>query len=118
MTTQPTPRPWQQHSGAVYDSSGTVLLASMNRSDRASPYEGGDKRPNPIYPVERDANAALICRAVNSHDVLVEALKSAIWDIEKELCAASDSLDHPTFKAKAKNVKRYKAILKLAEVQP
>ena len=113
MNNQPTPRPWQQHSGAVYDSSGTVLLASMNRSDRASPYECGDKRPNPIYPVERDANAALICRAVNSHDALVEALQIAKDYLE----AQCDDNEHATNFVQPR-LEKINAALALAEVQP
>ena len=111
MTTQTTPRPWHAAQGYTSGCKRRLPYVSIWAGKNLIQVHGEN-------PVEKVDNAALICRAVNSHDALVEALKGAICDIEVELCAASDSLDHPTFKAKAKNVKRYKAALKLAEVQP
>ncbi len=66
-----TPGPWYCWGGAVYRDSDqdnpTAPIAFMCRDERAT--AAG------IYPVERDANAHFIVRAVNCHADLLAALE-------------------------------------------
>ena len=57
-----TPTPWTYDSGAVY--AADIPIAHMDRN-----------AGNGTAPVERDLNAKLIVRAVNSHDELVAVLQ-------------------------------------------
>ena len=72
VSTGATPRPWRASLG--------VIVADIPNGDStttAVAYVGEEFRHNAglCYGDERDANAALIVRAVNSHEALVEALK-------------------------------------------
>ncbi len=82
MTTYPpTPRPWLVVSGAIFqdtlgDTRGARPIATMVRNEYAD--RAG------IPPVERDANARLIVRAVNNYDELVTALRDLLNDTEPD----------------------------------
>jgi hypothetical protein len=72
--TEATPRPWRAHSGIIvsdtpngeYKTSAVAYVGEEFRHCAGLP--SGD---------ERDANAALIARAVNSFEALVSALREA-----------------------------------------
>ena len=61
----PTPRPWRNANRYIHDGNGSKVIAEL-------PYGG--------YPHTRvdAANTALIVRAVNAHDGLVQALREAL----------------------------------------
>ena len=65
MTGKPTPTPWAIFKAGIGEENGDGI---------ASLWREGD---------EREANAALIVRAVNAHDALVKALKTALGVVDQ-----------------------------------
>jgi hypothetical protein len=79
MSTKHTPLPWFYQSDVIYsktpsDGYETTAVAYVGDELR---HVGGLQ-----YGKPRDANAALIVRAVNSHDAMVKALETAVDRLE------------------------------------
>lgn len=80
-----TPTPWEyvpstENHGPYITSAhgGTVAdLYLMSQPGMASVRNGGTSKPVHFFHEMADPNAALIVRAVNSHDALVKALQAA-----------------------------------------
>lgn len=76
--TKHTPTPWRHCScgkcGLIWSLVADCIVADAN-------VHGEGYEPHPVHD-ERQANAAFICRAVNSHDALVKACEDALLKIE------------------------------------
>ena len=68
-----TPRPWKTDAYRICTDAGT-LIAEATGAPRAENWV--DERDIPI------ANAELIVKCVNSHEMLVEALREIVEDVE------------------------------------
>ena len=74
-TTKHTPIPWVFAYGSIYradtlNDESSIRIALMDRNEAHT------------TPTERDANAELIARAVNSHDELLEACQTMVSLVE------------------------------------
>jgi len=81
--TEHTPLPWTMHSGSVYQDGPNVWPKGEDTGVRIARMD----RDNPhTSPCERDANAAFIVKACNTHNRLVEALTVVLnqWDCTTE----------------------------------
>ncbi len=111
MNTKHTPLPWVFAYGAIYrdlpnlqaENSG-IRIAQMDRNE-----------PHTM-PVERDANAAYIVKAVNAHDELVGALENAIAALDCAIDFLGDDCDYgiQDLKASAVWLPKIKATAKAA----
>ncbi len=76
MTGKPTPTPWRINHRIT--DGGAPMIEGCNRWIAKVYFEGGSEDP------EVHANAALIVRAVNAHEALVEALEGIHPIIERQ----------------------------------
>lgn len=73
MTDHATPRPWVLDGFVIADPNGDTPTGRWGIAS-------AEPRTN---PVEKQANAALIVRAVNCHDELVAALEALLHEVDR-----------------------------------
>jgi len=97
MDSKATPTPWEEIDGQVFGADGFEIADPTQGPHLSKDYEalrpGAHWATTPDSHVERTeeeekANAALIVRAVNAHDDLVEALGGAADDLADRLESA------------------------------
>lgn len=69
-----TPTPWR-----VIPPSGNFTKSTLVATESGSPFHHGDE----IADVMDEANAAFIVKCVNTHELLIEGLKTAIKRLEE-----------------------------------
>jgi hypothetical protein len=114
-----TPRPWTHSFGIVYDQSDFEIVDTSQGPHLHKTHTGnhGHWATTPNSHIERsddecDTNAALIVKAVNSYDVMLEALIAASY-----LLGAINTDDYPLRSQLNWNTtkKQVKAAIALAE---
>jgi hypothetical protein len=89
----PTPRPWVCHSGSVWRDGPDVYPKGQNNG---IPICRMDREPgNGTIPVERDANCALIVKAVNNFDDMRALLVRAAIRLQEYSTDTDDFLNDP-----------------------
>jgi len=115
MTDKATPRPWIWEGDFKFTNSGARIVTDKNGNAVAHVLTVAERKRSTPYNAPdsgRDANAALIVRAVNAHDGLVAALRTlANNQLSDDNCA-----DVATAGKRVRNIAA--AALRAAGVEP
>jgi hypothetical protein len=118
-TSKATPRPWTHSFGIVYDQSDFEIVDTSQGPHLHKTHTGnhGHWAATPNSHIERsddecDTNAALIVKAVNSYDVMLEALKSIAEHMPKSTALEGGASAHSSHVRAADKVR---AAIALAE---
>ena len=90
MTDKATPRPWIWEGDFKFTNSGARIVTDKNGNAVAHVLTVAERKRSTPYNAPdfgRDANAALIVRAVNAHDGLVGTLRAARRRLSERGCA-------------------------------